>query len=174
MNQLHMSTVSSPIGTLRVVCNSTHIIRLLFEQDKPEQLSTWLKRYAGGADIGSGNELSELCCKELIEYFEGRRKEFSLPRLYFGTAFQKKIWNTLDTLPFRALVSYSQLGTMASVKGARAIGSAVGDNPIPIICPCHRVLRSDGSLGGYSGGLEKKIKLLSVEGHQLTDRNKVN
>lgn len=174
MNQLHMSTVSSPIGTLRVICNSTHIIRLLFEQDKPEELSAWLKRYTGADGIREGNELSELCCKELTEYFKGKRKEFSLPRLVLGTEFQKKIWNALDMLPFGALVSYSQLGDMAKVKGARAIGTAVGDNHIPIICPCHRVVRSDGSLGGYSGGLEKKIKLLSIEGHQLTDRNKVN
>lgn len=104
---------------------------------------------------------------QLEEYFDGRRRAFDLPLAPFGTAFQKRVWQALAAIPFGATRTYgdvaAELGT-----AARALGSACGRNPIPIIIPCHRVLATNGGLGGYSGmdGVETKQFLLRLEGKQ--------
>lgn len=104
---------------------------------------------------------------QLEEYFDGRRRVFDLPLAPFGTAFQKRVWQALAAIPFGATRTYgdvaAELGT-----AARALGSACGRNPIPIIIPCHRVLGGNGRLGGYSGmdGVDTKRFLLRLEGKQ--------
>lgn len=102
---------------------------------------------------------------QLEEYFAGRRNRFDLPLdLRGGTPFQQSIWNALLAIPFGATTSYSRLGTqVGKAKAVRAVGAAVGRNPLSIIVPCHRVMGSDGSLTGYAGGLDRKAALLKLE-----------
>jgi methylated-DNA-[protein]-cysteine S-methyltransferase len=103
--------------------------------------------------------------KQLDEYFEGKRKEFSLPLEFNqGTEFQKRIWNLLLQIPYGETCSYKELAAMAgNPKASRAVGGANNKNPISIIVPCHRVIGADGSLVGYGGGLEIKKRLLELE-----------
>jgi methylated-DNA-[protein]-cysteine S-methyltransferase len=102
--------------------------------------------------------------KEFKEYFKGKRKSFTLPLCPEGTEFQKRTWKALLKVSYGTRASY---GIVARSSGypsaARAVGNAIGNNPIPIIIPCHRVVRKDGGLGGYSGGAVIKRKLLSHE-----------
>jgi methylated-DNA-[protein]-cysteine S-methyltransferase len=102
---------------------------------------------------------------QLEEYFEGRRKDFDLPLSPHGTAFQKKVWAALERIPFGRTRSYGDLAKDLGT-AARALGGACGRNPIPVIIPCHRVLGSNGAMGGYSGidGIETKEFLLRHEG----------
>lgn len=103
---------------------------------------------------------------QLHDYFEGRRKDFDLPLdLSHGTAFQQAVWRALRAIPVGATTSYGRLSAGVGKPAAvRAVGAAVGRNPISVIVPCHRVLGSDGSLTGYSGGLDRKTALLELEG----------
>lgn len=102
---------------------------------------------------------------QLKEYFAGTRKEFNVPLDIEGTDFQKKVWNELQKIPYGKTISYKSLAEkLGDVKAIRAVGKANGQNPIPIIIPCHRVIGSDGSLTGYVGGLDVKEKLLEIEG----------
>ena len=104
---------------------------------------------------------------QLAEYFQGVRTSFDLPLSAGGTDFQDDIWQTLLEIPYGVTMSYEQLGEAAGHPGkARAVGGAVGKNPIPIIIPCHRVVGSNGALTGYSGGsgVPTKIALLELEG----------
>ncbi len=101
---------------------------------------------------------------EIAEYFAGTRREFTVVLDPSGTAFQKRAWSVLRTIPFATILSYAdQAKALGSPRLARAVGSANGRNPLPIVVPCHRVVSSDGSLGGYSGGVVVKEWLLAHE-----------
>jgi methylated-DNA-[protein]-cysteine S-methyltransferase len=94
----------------------------------------------------------------------GKRREFDLELDFSGTPFQESVWKALREIPFGKTISYKQLAVMIrNPKAVRAVGSANGKNPIAIIIPCHRVIAADGSIGGYSGGIENKEKLLAWE-----------
>lgn len=102
---------------------------------------------------------------ELTEYFDLKRKKFSVPLDEKGTDFQKKIWKELRKVPFGKTVSYKDIAfRIGNLEAIRAVGQAMGANPIPIITPCHRVINSNGKIGGYSAGLKIKEKLLELEG----------
>jgi methylated-DNA-[protein]-cysteine S-methyltransferase len=102
---------------------------------------------------------------QLKEYFKRERREFKIPLDTAGTEFQKRVWHELIKIPYGKTISYLQLSeNLGNVKLTRAAGGANSANPVPIIVPCHRVINSDGSIGGYSGGIYIKEKLLELEG----------
>lgn len=102
--------------------------------------------------------------EEIGEYFAGKRREFSLPLSPSGTEFQNGVWNTLLKIPYGETLSYAQEAKMfGNPKATRAVANANGKNPISIIIPCHRVIASNGSIGGYTGGVWRKEFLLSLE-----------
>lgn len=102
--------------------------------------------------------------KELLEYFEGKRTTFTLPLNPHGTPFQKKVWETLLTIPYGETISYAaEAQQFGNPKATRAVANANGKNPISILIPCHRVIATGGGLGGYSGGLWRKEFLLKLE-----------
>lgn len=101
---------------------------------------------------------------QLKDYFFRKRRDFDLPLAPEGTAFQRRVWDALCTIPYGETWSYRQLAqAVGNPKACRAVGGANGKNPIMIIIPCHRVIAADGSLGGYSGGLSIKTALLELE-----------
>ena len=102
--------------------------------------------------------------KELMEYFEGKRKVFEIPLEVEGTEFQKKVWTEMAKIPFGERTSYGELAEKSGCpKGARAVGLACNKNKIPIIIPCHRVVGKNGNLTGFAGGLDIKAQLLKLE-----------
>jgi O-6-methylguanine DNA methyltransferase len=102
---------------------------------------------------------------QLRQYFAGERREFTLPLDLHGTEFQLRCWHALLEIGYGEIRTYAQLArAVGSPNGFRAVGAANGANPVSIIVPCHRVIASDGTLGGYGGGLEAKEKLLRLEG----------
>ncbi|RXJ52280.1 methylated-DNA--[protein]-cysteine S-methyltransferase [Gelidibacter gilvus] len=106
----------------------------------------------------------EDCVHQLNEYFEGKRTQFDLILNPEGTEFQKKVWDTLQTIPYGKTCSYLELAQqLGDVKAIRAVANANGRNPLWIVVPCHRVIGSDGSLTGYAGGLYRKQWLLEHE-----------
>lgn len=109
--------------------------------------------------------------KQLAEYFAGERKSFELPLAPDGTEFQKKVWKALCDIPYGQLRSYKEVAEAAGCpKGFRAVGGANNKNHIVIVIPCHRVIATDGSIGGYGDGIEMKRKLLGLEGSLNTVR----
>lgn len=108
---------------------------------------------------------------QLEEYFEGKRQEFDIKILMRGTEFQKKVWNALMEIPYGKAVSYKYIAEkIGNPNASRAVGNANNKNRIMILIPCHRVIGKDGKLVGYAGGLDKKKKLLEIEGILLRDR----
>ena len=102
--------------------------------------------------------------RQLDAYFAGRLQRFDLPLAPNGTAFQQRVWRALRTIPFGQTRSYAQIAAgVGQARAARAVGAANGNNPLPIVIPCHRVIGSDGSLTGFAGGLAAKTFLLDHE-----------
>jgi methylated-DNA-[protein]-cysteine S-methyltransferase len=102
---------------------------------------------------------------QLEEYFNRERKIFDIPLDLYGTGFQLNVWKELQKIPYGKVTSYKEIADKVGGKTyVRAVGRANGQNPVPIIIPCHRIIESDGKIGGYSGGVEIKEKLLELEG----------
>ena len=108
------------------------------------------------------------CQMQIEEYFEGKRKEFDLNLKFDGTEFRQKVWNALSCIPYGKTASYKDIAIMInSPKAVRAVGGANHNNPFWIVVPCHRIINSDGSLGGYGGGIERKKSLLELEKNNI-------
>lgn len=106
--------------------------------------------------------------RQINEYFAGNRKSFDLKFNYKGTDFQKSVWNELVKIPFGTKSTYSAIAeSIGKPKAVRAVGTAVGSNPISIIVPCHRILTTAGTIGGYAGGIDAKHILLEIENIHL-------
>ena len=103
--------------------------------------------------------------RQLAEYFAGERTRFDLPLAPAGTDFQRRVWSALRDIPYGETRSYAELArTVGRPRGSRAVGQANRRNPIGVVIPCHRVIAADGGLGGYAGGLDRKRRLLEIEG----------
>ena len=136
----------------------------LGEGSRPK-LERWLARFYDGEAIYPAERGHELYRRQLEEYLDGRRRIFDLPIDLRGSNFQKLVWNAVAAIPYGRTASYGQIARLIGRPGAsRAVGAANGQNPIPIVIPCHRVIGSDGSLTGYSSGLSVKRRLLALEG----------
>ena len=106
--------------------------------------------------------------RQLGEFFAGERTEFDLPLNAVGTEFQRKVWAALAEIPYGETRTYGEIAVeLARPSASRAVGAAVGRNPISIVVPCHRVVGSDGRITGYAGGVERKEYLLALEGAQI-------
>lgn len=140
----------SPIGILELIADQSHLLSISFNAKKESR---------------TPNEITTLTISELKNYFDGKLQKFSVPVKLTGTDFQNKVWDELKDIPFGTSVSYSDLSVkLGNLKAIRAVGTANGKNKIPIIIPCHRVIGKDGSLVGFSGGLDRKKWLLKHEG----------
>ena len=112
-----------------------------------------------------GNPLLTEAARQLLAYFAGALREFSLPLDVQGTEFQKRVWGQVAAIPYGETRSYLQVSTaLGSPRAVRAVGAANGANPVPIVVPCHRVIGAKGKLVGYGGGLAMKKRLLELEG----------
>ncbi len=116
-------------------------------------------------DFGTKTEFTDRAYNQLLEYFDGKRKDFDLPYKLNGTDFQKKVWSALCDIPYGQTRSYKEIAVaVGNPKASRAVGMANNKNPITVIVPCHRVIGSSGKLVGYAGGLTMKEFLLGMEG----------
>jgi methylated-DNA-[protein]-cysteine S-methyltransferase len=152
-------TVASPVGRLTLVATDNGLAAILWENDRPHRV-----RLNMTAEDNTHPVLVETE-RQLEEYFAGERKKFTVKLDFAGTAFQRKVWNALLTIPFGETRTYGQIATQIGNPAAgRAVGAANGRNPISIIAPCHRVIGSTGKLTGFAGGLDVKAHLLALEG----------
>ena len=111
------------------------------------------------------NQFERRVARELRDYFAGKRTDFTFPVRPAGTDFNQRVWRELARIPYGETCTYGELARkIGRPQAARAVGTANGRNPIPIVLPCHRVVAAGGKLGGYGGGLELKRKLLELEG----------
>ncbi|SFC46162.1 methylated-DNA-[protein]-cysteine S-methyltransferase [Polaromonas sp. OV174] len=162
------TTYQSPLGPMILAATDKGLAGLWFEGQR--HLPTELSGQAGSWPRNDEHPLLQETCRQLSEYFAGRRSHFELPLdLAYGTEFQQSVWQALLAIPQGDTASYGEVSQRIGKPAAvRAVGAAVGRNPISVIVPCHRVMGSNGSLTGYAGGLERKTALLKLE-HALEE-----
>ena len=157
-------TVDSPVGELLLASTERGIVRVAYQREGFDDVLQLLATRVSPRVLRSPARLDK-AATELEEYFAGTRRAFDLPLDFaLSHGFRRTVQAILPTIAYGSTATYSQLATAAgSPRAMRAVGSACATNPLPVIVPCHRVLRTDGSLGGYVGGLEAKTTLLGLE-----------
>jgi methylated-DNA-[protein]-cysteine S-methyltransferase len=163
---LAYALVPTPLGELGGVCSRRGLVSLSFDADHLERTLDTLARAVSRRIVESPARLDDVR-RELDEYFDRRRTSFDLaldPALIRGP-FAQRVLRVTAAIPYGQTSTYTDVaGEAGNPRASRAAGNALGSNPIPVVIPCHRVLRSGGNLGGYGGGLERKRALLAVEG----------
>jgi methylated-DNA-[protein]-cysteine S-methyltransferase len=155
---LAFTAIPSPVGRLKLVGNDKGLAALLWENDNPRRV-----RFAEPKEHSSHPVLAE-AARQLAEYFERRRRAFTIPLAFAGTDFQRAVWRALLTIPYGETRTYGEIARQIGAPTAmRAVGAANGRNPIAIIAPCHRVIGASGALTGFAGGLAAKRTLLDLE-----------
>lgn len=158
MNYTYLET---PIGTLLIAGDEKAVHRIDFPKDGKARLpeQDWSESSRGPV---------AQAVKQLREYFAGKRADFDLPLAPEGTEFQRTVWRNLQDIPYGETISYGELAKrVGNPKASRAVGAANGQNPIPIVIPCHRVIGANGKLTGFGGGLPTKEALLALETRQM-------
>ncbi len=154
------TVIPSPVGELTLVARNNALAAILWENDRPGRVRL------GTMQREDTHPVLQETQQQLKEYFSGKRDRFDLTLNMDGTPFQKKVWARLLDIPFGQTCSYGHIAEeLGNPAASRAVGAAVGRNPISIITPCHRVLGSTGKLTGFAGGLHAKQTLLELE-HQ--------
>lgn len=154
---IHYRMHDSPLGSLLLAASGQGLCGLYFDEHRhfmgPQG---WL--------LSKDHPHLQRAAEQLDEYFEGKRRTFDVPLDLAGTPFQQKVWKQLSRVPYGASTSYLlHAQAVDAGRAVRAVGTAIGRNPVSIIVPCHRIVASNGALAGYAGGLERKRYLLALE-----------
>jgi methylated-DNA-[protein]-cysteine S-methyltransferase len=159
MTMTRFARTRTSLGTLLLIAEDDALTGLHFVGGKhvPSIDPAWLDE--------PGHPLFARCVAQVEAYLAGERAKFDLPLAPKGSPFQQRVWREIAKVPFGETITYSQLAARAGApRSARAAGAATGRNPISLAIPCHRIVATDGSLTGYAGGLDRKEKLLTLEG----------
>lgn len=156
---IRYTRIPTPLGTLLATADGKALTGLYYEGGRhaPKAAREWTED-AACPPLAA-------CAKQVADYLDGKRKDFDLPMAAQGTDFQRRVWKEIARIPYGKTITYAELAKRAGSPGsARAAGAATGRNPLSIIVPCHRVVGTSGSLTGYAGGLDRKERLLKLEG----------
>jgi len=163
------ATSASPLGELVLAATARGLVRLSYDTQPLEEVLVELARQLSPRVLEAPSRLDDVR-RQLDEYFVGRRHHFDLPvDLALARGFSRRVLETARRIPYGSVVTYREMAMeTGSPKAVRAAGNALAGNPIPIVIPCHRVIRSDGSLSGYVGGVDRKQLLLRLERVELS------
>jgi methylated-DNA-[protein]-cysteine S-methyltransferase len=164
------ASIECPLGLLLVVIGDDAVCATTFvgPSDVDAARAT-LGRALDGVVVADDHPLLHQARRQISAYFSGKRRAFTLPLELHGTPFQCRVWDALRHIPHGHTISYGEVARrIGRPTASRAVAQACGANPLPLFVPCHRVIASDGSLGGFSAGLPKKRRLLALEGHRTS------
>lgn len=161
METFYFSQYKSPLGTYIIGSSSRGVVCVKTESRMASLMALWRRQ---GFEVQNADSQNDEIIAELDTYFAGSLREFNVPLDLRGTEFQRRVWELLLHIPYGETRSYGQIArAMGRPEASRAVGQAVGTNPVAIIVPCHRVIGTSGGLVGYGGGLHRKQALLELE-----------
>jgi methylated-DNA-[protein]-cysteine S-methyltransferase len=158
-------TIDTPVGTLLLAATTRGLVRVAYEREDFDHVLDALATRVSPRILRAPERLED-AAHQIDEYFAGRRTDFELPLDYsLSSGFRRLVQRHLPDIAYGHTQTYKDVAAVVgNPKAVRAVGSACATNPLPVVVPCHRVLRTDGTLGGYIGGLEAKTALLRLEG----------
>lgn len=171
MENLYIDKVESNVWSGYIIATDRGLSYVSHATDNLDDVIGWQVKNYPNSKLISNSENIKIYKKQFQEYLSGERETFDLPIDVNGTAFQNEVWEVLYDIPYGETASYLEVAEMIgrNRKSAQAVGGAVGSNPLSIVCPCHRVVGTDGSLTGYGGGIQNKIALLN---HEIEHKSK--
>ena len=159
-----VTTMDSPVGTLLLMATPKGLVRIAFESENRDEVLGEIAMHISPRILEAPRRLDPVR-RELDKYFEGRLRDFDVPLDWSLVGdFARKVLRRTARIPYGSVASYGEVAVdIGTPRGARAVGNALGSNPIPVVVPCHRVVRTGGAIGGYGGGLPRKRLLLDLE-----------
>lgn len=172
MTMLYTTEFPTPFGVMKAASTEQGLAYLELPRANGRGFEGWLRRHARKIEVCVDAEANQGVVQQVVEFLSGERSAFDLALDLRCTSFQRRVYDALCAIPYGETRSYAeQAAAIGAPKAVRAVGTADGANPVPLVVPCHRVVASNGKLGGYGGGLEMKEKLLAMEqGRRHKDR----
>lgn len=173
MGKVYYASFSSKIGTIYVASTERGVCKIAIPGQSKREFLHWLEENTNGSELVESLQKNKQIIDELTRYFDRRLVKFRSRLDLRGTDFQQKVWRAVRRIRYGTTITYKELAyRIGNEKAVRAVGRANSDNPLPIVIPCHRVVSSDETLGGYSAGIKTKEFLLRLEGALHTDTRK--
>lgn len=165
VEEIAYARLESQIGTVWVASTEAGLCKVSLGGERADAFFSWLAEHIGPHEPREKSEAVVFAMAQLQEYFSGSRHTFDLPLDVRGTAFQRAVWSQVMRIPYGATATYGDIAQLVGKpRASRAVGGAVGANPLPIVIPCHRVIGAQGLLTGFGAGLDTKEALLRLEG----------
>ena len=160
---IEYTTFDSPIGKIYIAAVKEGIVKISFYNESPQELEKYCQKHLG-VGIREGSEYNRDAKQQILKYLEGKSQSLDFPVIHLNSPFRKKVLEVERNIPYGETRSYGEVAKMVNnPRASRAVGSANAENPLPLYFPCHRIISSNGSLGGYGGGLGVKKYLLDLE-----------
>ena len=157
----------SPIRSLSILAVKQGVVKISFENESMKKMEKWCRKHLG-MGIVEGTDFTTEAKNQILNYLSGKRKSLNFPVVHLNTLFRKRVLEAERNIPYGHTRSYGEVAQMvASPRAFRAVGSANANNPLPLFFPCHRIINSNGTLGGFGGGLNLKQYLLDLESTSL-------
>jgi O-6-methylguanine DNA methyltransferase len=164
MHVIHTAEFETPFGAMACASSERGLCFIELPRASGRGISGWRRRFAPDARIAAGYAPNRAAIEQILDYLGGKREEFRLELDLRATGFQIRVYAALLEIPYGEVRSYGQIAeAIGATRAARAVGAAVGANPLPLVLPCHRVVAAHGKLGGFGGGLALKKRLLALE-----------
>ena len=160
---IEYTTFNSPIGKIYIAAVKEGVVKISFSTDSPQKLEKYCQKHLG-TGIREGSEYTRDAKEQILKYLEGKSQSLDFPVIHLNSPFRKKVLEVERNIPYGETHSYGEVAKIVNnPRASRAVGSANAENPLPLYFPCHRIISSNGGLGGYGGGLDVKKYLLDLE-----------
>ena len=160
---IEYTTFNSPISGISIAAIKEGVVKISFSTESPEELEKYCQKHLG-AGVREGSEYNRDAKEQILKYLEGKSQSLDFPVIHLNSPFWKKVLEVERNIPYSETRSYGEVAKMVNnPRASRAVGSANAENPLPLYFPCHRIISSNGGLGGYGGGLDVKKYLLDLE-----------
>ena len=160
---IEYTTFNSPIGKIYIAAVKEGVVKISFSNESPEELENYCQKHLG-SEIHQGSGFTKYAKQQILDYLEGKSQSLDFPVIHLNSPFRKKVLEAERSIPYGETRSYGEVAQMVNNPNvSRAVGSANAENPLPLYFPCHRIITSNGKLGGFGGGLNVKQFLLDLE-----------
>ena len=160
---IEYTVFNSPIGNILIAAVKEGVVKISFSDESPEGLEYWSQKFLG-TGVREGSKYTQNAKQQILNYLKGKTQSLDFPVIHLNSPFRKKVLEAERNIPYGETRSYQEVAQMVNnPRASRAIGSANAENPLPLYFPCHRIITSNGKLGGFGSGLNVKQYLLDLE-----------
>ena len=160
---IEYTTFNSPIGKIYIAAVKEGVVKISFSNESPQELENYCQKSLG-SEVHQGSDFTKYTKQQILDYLEGKSQSLDFPVIHLNSPFRRKVLEAERSIPYGETRSYGEVAQMVNNPNAsRAVGSANAENPLPLYFPCHRIITSNGKLGGFGGGCNIKQFLLDLE-----------